>query len=29
MLYFTVFLNHLFKNTGIYGVLQNYFHKTL
>ena len=29
MLYFTVFLNHLFKNTGSYGVLKNYLHKTL
>ena len=29
MLYFTVFLNRLFKNTGIYAVLKNYLHKTL
>ena len=28
MLYFTVFLEHLFKNTGIYGVLWNHMHET-
>ena len=28
MLYFTVFLEHLFKNTGIYSVLWKHMHET-
>ena len=28
MLYFTVFLNHLLKNTGIYSVFRKHMHKT-
>ena len=27
--FYSVLLNHLFKNTGIYGVLKNYLHKTI
>ena len=28
MLYFTVFMEHLFKNTGIYSVLWKHMHET-
>ena len=28
MVYFTVFLNHLLKNTGIYSVFRKHVHKT-
>ena len=28
IVYFTVFLDHLFKNTGIYSVFRKHMHKT-